>query len=142
VRIGAPAFGLLLDGAAGEFSRWFDKAQERNDVCYFSIYSGQALVGRILLHDENASESLVGYHIFEPHQRGRGIGTKALTFLKRFVAEQTELSRLVIITSRDNLTSRRLASKCGFVFIGASREDPENGMVFEWMVTRDHTDGN
>jgi len=142
VRIGPPALGPLREGAAGEFSRWFDEAQERDDVCYFSVYSGQAVVGQILLHDENASagESLVGYHIFEPGQRGQGIGTKALTLLKRFVAGQTKLRRLVVITSRDNLASQKLARKCSFVHIGAPREDPENGMVFEWMVPRDCTD--
>lgn len=142
VCIGPPAAGLLREGAAAEFSRWFDEAQERDDVCYFSVYSGRALVGQILLHDENAGESLVGYHVFEPGQRGRGIDTKALTLLKRFVAEQTELSRLVIITSRDNFASRRLATRCGFMHVGASREDPENGMVFEWIVPREHTDGD
>jgi RimJ/RimL family protein N-acetyltransferase len=123
VRIGPPAVGLLREGAAAEFSRWFDEAQERDDVCYFSVYSGQVLVGQILPHGRNTGETLVGYHIFEPGQRGRGIGTKALTLLKRFVAEQTELRRVVIITSRDNPASRRLARKCGFVHIGAPRED-------------------
>ena len=143
VRIGPPAIGPLREGAAGEFSRWFDQARERDDVCYFSIYSDKALVGQILLHDvdPSAGENLVGYHVFEPVQRGRGIGTKALTLLKRFVAEQTELRKLVIITSRDNFASRRLAWKCGFVHVGVPREDPENGMVFEWVVSRCHPNG-
>ncbi|HET7272314.1 MAG TPA: GNAT family protein [Rubrobacter sp.] len=142
LRIGPPAVELPREGVAAEYSRCFDEVQEGDDICYFSVYSGKALFGQILVHEENAGESLVGYHIFEPDLRGQGLGTKTLTLLKRFVAEKTKLSRLVIITSRDNLASRRLARKCGFVHIGASREDPENEMVFEWMVLRYHTDGN
>jgi RimJ/RimL family protein N-acetyltransferase len=141
VSIGPPAVGPLRAGAAGEFARWFFEAPERDDVCYFSIYIGQALVGQILLHDIDTStgESLVGYHIFEPRQRGQGIGTKALTLLERFAAERTGLRRLVIITSRDNLASQALARKCGFVLTGVPREDPENGLVFEWTVPRART---
>jgi RimJ/RimL family protein N-acetyltransferase len=44
------------------------------------------------------------------------------------------LKKLVIITSRDNLASQRIAQKCGFQYVGASREDPVNDMVFEWYV--------
>ncbi len=141
VSIGPPAVGPLRAGAAGGFARWFLEAPERDDVCYFSIYVGWVLVGQILLHDIDAStgESLVGYHVFEPHRRGQGTGTKALTLLERFAAEQTELRKLVIITSRDNLASQALARKCGFVLTGPPREDPENGLVFEWTVPRAHT---
>jgi len=141
VSIGPPAIGPLRAGAAGGFARWFLEAPERDDVCYFSIYVGRALVGQILLHDIDATtgESLVGYHVFEPRQRGRGTGTKALTLLERFAAERTRLRRLVIITSRDNLASQALARKCGFVLTGTPREDPENGLVFEWTIPRAHT---
>lgn len=99
------------------------------------------MVGQILLHDMDADtgESLVGYHVFEPHRRGQRTGTKALTLLERFAAEQTGLRKLVIITSQDNLASQALARKCGFVLTGASRKDPENGLVFEWTAPRAHT---
>lgn len=143
VSIGRPAFGPLRAGAAGGFARWFFEALERDDVCYFSIYVGRTLVGQILLHDIDTStgESLVGYHIFEPSQRGRGTGTKALTLLKRFAAERTKLRKLVIITSRDNCASQLLARRCGFLLTGTSREDPENGLVFEWSIPRARTTG-
>lgn len=136
VRIGPPALGPLRAGAAGGFARWFFEAPERDDACYFSIYVGRALVGQIFLHDMDADkgESLVGYHVFEPDQRRRGTGTKALTLLERFAAEQTGLRKLVIITSRDNLASQALARKGGFVLAGSPREDPENGLVFEWTI--------
>jgi RimJ/RimL family protein N-acetyltransferase len=135
VSIGPPTFALLRNGAAGPFTRWFVVAQDRADICYFSIYSNTSLVGQIFLHDVNpAGERLIGFHMFDPAQRGRGIGTKALTMLKRFVIEQTELRRLVIITSQANLGSQAIARRCGFLHTGAPREDHEDGMVFELHV--------
>jgi RimJ/RimL family protein N-acetyltransferase len=114
---------------------WFEEAQSRADVLYFSIFLGQELIGQIFLHDINAPlrESLVGYHLFSPQMRGQGIGTQALRLLQSYVLRQTELQKLIIITSRDNSASQQLARKCEFQHIGTSREDPVNGMVFEWI---------
>jgi ribosomal-protein-serine acetyltransferase len=113
---------------------WFTAAEARPDIYYFCVYCGDALVGQILLHDIDREQrtSLIAYHLFEPHNRGRGIGTSALRLLLRFVVEQTDLATLIIITSRDNLASQRIAQKCGFRYVGASREDPVSGVVFEW----------
>jgi RimJ/RimL family protein N-acetyltransferase len=46
------------------------------------------------------------------------------------------LTRLVIITARENLASQQIAQKCGFQYTGGSREDPVNDMVFIWLVAR------
>ncbi len=119
---------------ADSVERWLSRALEREDVYYFSInYEGQ-LVGQILLHDIawQDGEALVGYHQFEPRYRAIGIGRTALALLQRFVVESTRLTALVIITSRDNAASQRVAQACGFIPIGASREDPFNGLVFRW----------
>jgi RimJ/RimL family protein N-acetyltransferase len=40
---------------------------------------------------------------------------------------------LVVITSADNLASRRAAEKCGFVADGTPREDP-TGIVLRWRA--------
>jgi RimJ/RimL family protein N-acetyltransferase len=122
---------------AASVSAWLSRAVERDDICYFSVHEGERLVGQILLHDIQwpAGEALVAYHLFQPSDRGRGIGTRALAALQRFVADHTTLSRLIIITSSDNLASRRLAERCGFHFIGPPREDP-SGVALEWTVWR------
>ena len=119
---------------AGSVERWLSRALEREDVYYFSINYRGELVGQILLHDIawQDGEALVGYHHFEPRYRGLGIGRTALALLQRFVVESTPLTALVIITSRDTAASRRVAQACGFIAIGASREDPLNGLVFRW----------
>lgn len=116
--------------------KWLDRTVEDDHICYFGIYLGHLVIGQIFLHDIEsvAKTALVGYHIFERSFRGRGFGTVALRLLQRYVAERTYLIRLCAITSRDNLASRSIGRKCGFVEIGPSREDPENGIVMEWLV--------
>ncbi|CAN5565107.1 hypothetical protein BH10CHL1_BH10CHL1_07340 [soil metagenome] len=93
-------------------------------VTYFSIYQGNRIVGQIFLHDGDSQtgESLIGYHLFQPQDRGRGIGTQALTLLLKYAVEQTNFTQLVIITDVDNQASRRIAEKCGFVYSGPARE--------------------
>ena len=142
VRIGPPDLEAIAraprDGdVARRVERWLSRAQRQDDVRYFSAHEGAALVGQIFLHDIDTehAEALVGYHLFERRFRGRGIGTKMLALLQRYVREETTLRRLVAITSDDNVASQRVALKCGFVHTGPPREDPVHGMCFEWTVS-------
>jgi RimJ/RimL family protein N-acetyltransferase len=139
VRIGPPNPTMLNEGQEAEAEHWYlHEAPHREDVCYFSIYADWRLVGAIFLHDIDLAtgETLIGYHLFDPAHRGQGIGTRALTLLKQYLKQQTQLTRAVIITSRENAASQRIALKCGFTHAGAPREDPENGLVFEWKIDR------
>ena len=113
-------------------------APTRPDIYYFCIYHYAKPVGQIMLHDINTQtgESLIGYHLFQSDYRGQGIGTAALMLLQAHVQATTALARLIIITSRDNTASQRLATKCGFYVIGPAREDPEHLIVFVWDVPR------
>lgn len=114
---------------------WLERHRAGRDTLYFSIWLHDRLVGQIFLHDIEPRQgvSLVGYHLFEPEMRGRGIGTRALRLLQRFVIETSELRALVLITSGDNVASRRAAEKTGFVRIGPPREDP-TGVALRWDV--------
>jgi RimJ/RimL family protein N-acetyltransferase len=127
---------LIASDVNDSIQHWVSEAQKRDDILYFSIFRGQGLIGQILLHDLNVDtgESLVAYHLFRPQLRGRGYGTHALHLLQSYILQQTALKKLIIITSRDNLASQRIAQKCGFQYVGTSREDPVNDMVFEWDV--------
>ena len=115
---------------------YLDAAPMRTDIYYFCIYRWAAPVGQIVLHDIDwqAGGSLIGYHLFLPEYRGRGIGTAALSLLQQYVLSATTLTRLIVITSQDNLASQRIAAKCGFDLIGPAREDPERLLVFGWDV--------
>jgi RimJ/RimL family protein N-acetyltransferase len=129
---------LIVSDVKDSIEHWVSEAQRREDILYFSIFLRQELIGQILLHDANIDmgESLVAYHLFHPHLRGQGYGTLALGLLQSYVRQQTSLKKLVIITSRDNLASQQIARKSGFQYVGASREDPVNEMVFVWDVSR------
>jgi len=108
-------------------------------VHFFSIYEDRTLVGQIYLHDidEQSGDALIGYHLFQPHYRGRGIGTRVLGLLQAYVAKETALKRLIIITGRDNNASRVIAAKRGFDYIGGAWEDPENLVVYAWATAVD-----
>jgi RimJ/RimL family protein N-acetyltransferase len=69
---------------------WLSRALAATDVRYFSIYESDRVVGQILLHDIDAEsgDALVGYHIFEPIFRGRGIETIALRLVQRYVSSR------------------------------------------------------
>ena len=121
----------------GSVAHWLAEALKEETVYYFAISESGRLVGQVLLHDINPKNksSLVAYHLFDPANRGRGIGTEMLKLLQRFISEETSIEKLFIITSRDNLASQGIAQKCGFTYVGASREDPIEGMIFEWRKT-------
>ena len=116
-------------------SFYLHAAATRVDIYYLCIYQHALPVGQILLHDIDvrSGESLVGYHLFRIADRGRGIGTTALALLQAYV-QNIPLTRLIIITSRDNTASQRIATKCGFHVVGPAREDPEHLIVFAWDV--------
>jgi RimJ/RimL family protein N-acetyltransferase len=132
-----PSISLVSD-VRDSIEHWVSEAGRREDILYFSVFLGQELVGQILLHDLNVQtrESLIAYHLFHPQARGQGIGTQALRLLQSHVLRQTSLKKLVIITSRDNLASQTIARKGQFQYVGASREDPVNEMVFEWHASQ------
>ena len=115
---------------------YLDATATRRDISTFCIYQRGMPVGQISLHDIDlhTHESLVGYHLFLPDYRGHGIGTIALRLLQEHVRAVTTLTRLIVITSRDNLASQRIATKCQFHFAGLAREDPEHLLVFAWDV--------
>lgn len=142
VSIGAPllekmATLSIAEDVSSEVSHWLQEAATDPAVLYFGIFHWQTWVGEIVLHDisVDTGESLIAFHLFEPHMRGKGIGTRALHLLVQFVKEEMPLRQLVIITSRENIPSQRIALKNGFHFAGPSREDPVDGMVFVLDIT-------
>jgi RimJ/RimL family protein N-acetyltransferase len=108
---------------ASRIDNWASAASTRADILYFGISVGSEVVGQIFLHewDRGAKTSLVGYHLYRQEMRGRGIGTIAMRLLRRYVADETDLEDLIAITSDDDLASRGVGRKNGFVEVGASR---------------------
>lgn len=125
---------LCDDDVAQERTDWLAICEGRPDSLYFSVHRNGQLVGQIFLHDRDDAkgESLVGYHLFRSGDRGGGIGTAALRLLRDWALEHTSLMRLVVITSEDNVASRRAAEKAGFRYVGRPHEDQQSGRVYEF----------
>jgi RimJ/RimL family protein N-acetyltransferase len=120
---------------AAEWLGWVSRAESDASMLYFGIFRGDQLAGQIFLHDTDVArrETLIGYHILRPGDRGQGIGTRALRLLQQYLAGMPSIVRAVIITSVDNVASQQLARRCGFTYVGPTREGP-GGMVFEWQT--------
>ena len=141
-KIAAMRTVALAGDLTASFEEWSRDAAARSDVYYFAVYYGEAVVGQIFLHDIDLArgEALVGCHLFVPAFRGRGIGTRALRLMQRFVeSDRPELGALVAITNRANRASQGAARRCGFVETGVPREDPERGVVLRWGLRRPST---
>ena len=143
VRIGPPEnqdldFVPLANDVAEAARHWLREARGQETIIYFAVYFKQVWVGGIVLLDFSiqSGESLIAYHLFNLTGEARG-SAQALSLLIDYVQKETALDRLVIITSKENTASQKIAMKNGFRFLGPSREDPLNGMVFEAVVQRE-----
>jgi hypothetical protein len=92
VCIGAPVVEQILvtpiaPDVVGDVRHYLASSPTAHDELYFCIYEEGAPVGQIVLHDINwaTGESLIGYCLFRPELRGRGVGTLALRLLQQFV---------------------------------------------------------
>jgi len=133
VQIGAPVDAPACGDS--ELLRWYEDARRRDDIVYFGIWKTGRQVGQIFLHDIDRTKSsgMIGYHIFNEEDRGRGIGTQTLAHLVNY-ARAAGLRELTIITGKNNTASCRLAVRCGFELAGVAREHPDRDLVYRLML--------
>ncbi len=67
-------------------------------------------------YSTTTSEREVGYWLGRPHW-GKGLTTEALKKLSEHLRDTSQLKSLLITTDARNLSSQRVAEKCGFKFI-------------------------
>jgi RimJ/RimL family protein N-acetyltransferase len=63
----------------------------------------------------------IGYAIFRPQDRGKGIMTAGLRIFSAYLFEAKDIPRLQVVTSTGNVPSRRIAEKCGYKIEGTLR---------------------
>jgi [ribosomal protein S5]-alanine N-acetyltransferase len=63
----------------------------------------------------------LSYQVYTAEQRGRGLGSEAVTLLTRYLFENKQVNRIRLVIHPDNIASRRLAAKCGFRHEGTAR---------------------
>jgi len=91
------------------------------------------MLGTIVYFDVNYMDGFeVGYHLFDPASRGKGLMGEALRLAVRYLFSNHKINRLQIATAIGNEASKRLALKCGFRFEGTLR-----GNVFHHGHSRD-----
>jgi [ribosomal protein S5]-alanine N-acetyltransferase len=64
----------------------------------------------------------IGYDVFDPHHRGQGIMTEALSLFVDYLFQSTKIHRLQLIIAEGNIASERVAQKCGFTYEGTARQ--------------------
>ncbi|MBD3280694.1 GNAT family N-acetyltransferase [Candidatus Dojkabacteria bacterium] len=99
----------------------------KNKVFRFGIFSQQRYAGMIDLDDVSLEHkrAIVGYWLGKEFQR-RGIMTEALKKLLEFGFEKLDLNRIEIHIAPNNIKSRAIPEKLGFVQEGRLRQ-------FEWL---------
>lgn len=64
----------------------------------------------------------IGYRIYSPKDRGKGFSSEALELFVDFLFKSKQINRLEIETDVNNIGSKRIAEKCGFVVEGIKKQ--------------------
>jgi [ribosomal protein S5]-alanine N-acetyltransferase len=78
----------------------------------------------------------IGIEVFDPAERGGGIGRRALALFLRHLFEEEHAHRVQLTTDVDNVAMRRVAERLGFVCEGTlrgfmpSRNGPRDYLMF------------
>ena len=103
---------MRRDRENSEFYPWAIAANE-----------GDALIGTAALYeiDRTHKRGMLGYSL-SPSMQGRGYAGDALRLLIDFAWSSLELQRIEADTDPENIASRRLLERLGFVFEGSMRK--------------------
>lgn len=101
------------------------KAEQRN-YCPFIVFdhSCDKIIASIQVKslDWTIPKAELGYYIDENYE-GKGIITRALSLIIHFCFKELQLHKLYIRTHEENVSSRKVAEKNGFVLEGIIRSD-------------------
>jgi RimJ/RimL family protein N-acetyltransferase len=106
-------------------SQWlarYERGREHGTAEAFAIEEDGRMLGLALvptIHAEDAEIEL-GYMV-AAWARGRGVGTEALRRLTRWALDERGAQRLTLIIDIGNVSSRRVAERCGYVLEGVMR---------------------
>lgn len=64
----------------------------------------------------------IGYQIYKQENRGKGYLTEALKLFSAYLFELRPINRLEICVFNNNIPSRKVAEKCGYVYEGTMRQ--------------------
>jgi ribosomal-protein-alanine N-acetyltransferase len=94
-----------------------------------------AVVGRFNLYNVEDGTAEVGYRVAE-QVAGRGVATSTLRKLCGLAVEQYGLRTLTAKTNNENIASRRVLEKAGFVPVGPTDVAGRPGTLYECALER------
>jgi [ribosomal protein S5]-alanine N-acetyltransferase len=86
-------------------------------ACYVLVAEDGAVIGRFNLYDLHDGTAVVGYRVAQ-HVAGAGVATATLRELCQLAAARHGLRTLKAATSSENVASRKVLAKAGFVPVG------------------------
>jgi len=119
---------------------WLESAATDESARPFVAHCDDELVGvfSVMELDLGRHYGEIGYWVAAP-ARGRGLATRALTLLRNWAAGELGLELIQLLIHEDNVPSRRLAERTGFLDTGERRPAPRtetpgppNHAVYVW----------
>ena len=112
-------------------------AEQAAGACIFHVLVDQddEVLGRFNLYDLDGGTAEVGYRVDE-RAAGRGLATSTLRELCQLAAKQYGIGTLKAAARDENVASRRVLVKAGFVSVGPTRVAGRPGTLYEFATDR------
>jgi len=120
-----------FDQFADRYSALLAEQETGLSAFYVLVADDGSVLGRFNLYDIGDGTAVVGYRVAE-HAAGRGVATAAVRELCRLAAAQHGLRTLRAATSRQNVASRKVLAKAGFVPVGPADPAQLGGQPGTW----------
>ncbi|MFD7938308.1 GNAT family N-acetyltransferase [Streptomyces sp. NPDC059755] len=108
-------------------------AEQEAGICAFYVLVGEdgSVLGRFNLYDVKDGTAELGYRVAQ-HVAGHGVATATVRELCRLAAARHGLRTLRAGTSRENVASRKVLTKAGFVPVGPAGPADLGGKPGTW----------
>ena len=125
-----PSIPATLEHTRGVMRRWIDaRAAGGPNIVYALRGPGGVLMGGCEIRLLTPASANVSYWVY-PAFRGQGHAARALTLLCEAAAAIPGLTQIEAHIDPDNLASRRVAERAGFLEAGVVEDDAWTGEVF------------
>ncbi len=119
-------FGVLLN------------EQDRGGAHFHVLLDDEgAVLGRFNLYDLDHATAVLGYRVAQ-RVAGRGVATAAVHDLCRLAVTHYGVRILRAATSHDNVASRRVLAKNGFIPVGSAQPGGRARTWYQRILVRDH----
>lgn len=99
---------------------------------YGMIYDGKVAGHMSIMHLNDEEHPEIGYWL-DYELNGKGLTTKAVQALTDFGLNTLKLNRILIKAKPENITSNRVAEKCGYKLI-ETKDYPGRGPMCVWAI--------